>query len=55
MPGLAGGRISRSSAQLLEDRAVQAAARRVLTDVVPRTADGTVDREAVRKTWGDAQ
>jgi acyl-CoA synthetase (AMP-forming)/AMP-acid ligase II len=27
----------------------------VLTDVVPRTADGTVDREAVRKTWGDAQ
>jgi acyl-CoA synthetase (AMP-forming)/AMP-acid ligase II len=27
----------------------------VLTDVVLRTADGTVDRGAVRKTWGDAQ
>jgi len=27
----------------------------VFTDALPRTADGAVDREAVRKTWGDAQ
>ena len=27
----------------------------VFTDALPRTADGTVDREAVRKGWGDAQ
>jgi non-ribosomal peptide synthetase component E (peptide arylation enzyme) len=25
------------------------------TDALPRTADGAVDREAVKKTWGDAR
>ena len=27
----------------------------VFTDALPRTADGTVDREAVKTTWGDAR
>jgi hypothetical protein len=26
----------------------------VFTDALPRTADGIVDRETVKTTWGDA-